>query len=171
MRIKWDKPCRNCCCNPTACICCSNCNDDVVIASAPMNGFTGWGGFVINGALEVNDVAFCASEFDWDTPFGRPTEAAVGDAAVPMLPFTIELRPFVTGLVGTATAFKPKFAVAAAAAAALPLIVDNRLACICWIFFCSFSFCVSANFTTNGAEHPSIVWLWWSAYKKEEPKN
>ena len=27
----------------------------------------------------------------------------------------------------------------------------------------SFSFCVSANFTTRGAEHPSIVWLWWRA--------
>lgn len=154
------KPCKNCCCNPTACICCNNCSDDVVIASAPMNGFIGWGGFVINEVLDVNDVAFCASEFDWDTPFGKPTEAAVGVVAVPTLPFTIALRPFGTGLVGTATVpLKPMPAVAAA----FPLMVDNRLACICWIFFCSFSFCVSANFTTNGAEHPSIVWLWWSA--------
>lgn len=118
-----------------------------------MNGFIGWGGFVINDVLDVNDVAFCASEFDCDTPLGRPTVAAVGVVAVPTLPFTIALRPFVIGLVGTATApLKPKLAVAP-----LPLIVENRLACIWWIFFCSFSFCVSANFTTNGAEHPSIV--------------
>lgn len=166
-KVKWIKPCKNCCCNPTACICCNNCNDDVVIASAPMNGFIGWGGFVINDVLDVNDVAFCASEFDCDTPFGRPTVAADGVVAVPTPPFTIALRPFVTGLVGTATAplKPPKLAVAA-----LPLIVDNRLACICWIFFCSFSFCVSANFTTNGAEHPSIVWLWWSAYREKKRK-
>ncbi|KAI9583878.1 hypothetical protein GQX74_010213 [Glossina fuscipes] len=31
--------------------------------------------------------------------------------------------------------------------------------CSCCNFFWSFSFCVSANFTTNGAEQPSIVWL------------
>lgn len=33
----------------------------------------------------------------------------------------------------------------------------------CWnwcIFFISLSFCVSANFTTSGAEQPSIVWRW-----------
>lgn len=43
----------------------------------------------------------------------------------------------------------------------------HRLACICCSRFWSFSFCVSANFTTSGAEHPSIVWLWWSACKSQ----
>lgn len=38
--------------------------------------------------------------------------------------------------------------------------IFQRFAWICWIFFCSFSFCVSANLTTSGAEQPSIVWLW-----------
>lgn len=44
----------------------------------------------------------------------------------------------------------------------VPLIVDKMATCICWTFFWSFSFCVSANLTTNGAEHPSIVWLWFN---------
>lgn len=36
----------------------------------------------------------------------------------------------------------------------------HKFACICCIFFCSFSFCVSANLTTSGAEQPSIVCDW-----------
>ena len=39
----------------------------------------------------------------------------------------------------------------------------HRLDCSCWTFFCSFSFWVSANFTTIGEEHPSIVCEWWVA--------
>lgn len=47
----------------------------------------------------------------------------------------------------------------------------HKFACICCIFFCSFSFCVSANFTTSGAEQPSIVCDWckvccWSKRKR-----
>jgi len=37
---------------------------------------------------------------------------------------------------------------------------DHRLDCNCWTFFCSFSFCVSANLTTIGDEQPSIVNEW-----------
>lgn len=36
----------------------------------------------------------------------------------------------------------------------------HKFACICCIFFCSFSFWVSANLTTIGAKHPSMVCDW-----------
>lgn len=38
-------------------------------------------------------------------------------------------------------------------------VIPTRLACSCCIFFWSFSFCVSANLTTSGAEQPSMVRL------------
>jgi len=34
----------------------------------------------------------------------------------------------------------------------------HRFACICCNRFWSFSFCVSANFTTSGDEHPYKRW-------------
>ena len=36
----------------------------------------------------------------------------------------------------------------------------HRLDWSCWTFFCSLSFCVSANLTTMGEEQPSIVLDW-----------
>lgn len=39
-------------------------------------------------------------------------------------------------------------------------VIPTILACSCCIFFWSFSFCVSANLTTSGAEQPSMVRLW-----------
>lgn len=45
-----------------------------------------------------------------------------------------------------------------------PAAKFHRFDCSDWTRFWSFSFCVSANFTTKGAEHPSIVWLWWRAW-------
>ena len=46
--------------------------------------------------------------------------------------------------------------------AVLGLIPDkfHKFVWSCWTFFCSFSFWVSANFTTIGELHPSIVWEW-----------
>uniref|UniRef100_A0A2M4D7H5 Putative secreted protein n=2 Tax=argyritarsis section TaxID=44545 RepID=A0A2M4D7H5_ANODA len=43
----------------------------------------------------------------------------------------------------------------------MPLMF-HRFDCICCIRLASFSFCVSANLTTSGAEQPSIVLLWCS---------
>lgn len=47
-----------------------------------------------------------------------------------------------------------------------PAAKFHRFDCSDWTRLASFSFCVSANFTTNGAEQPSIVWLWWSDWWK-----
>lgn len=46
----------------------------------------------------------------------------------------------------------------------------HKFACICCIFFCSFSFCVSANLTTIGAEQPSIVCDWCKPFNKKKKK-
>lgn len=60
-------------------------------------------------------------------------------------------------IVGVAGAGEPIFILAAAK--------FHRFACICCIFFCSFSFCVSANLTTIGAEQPSIVCDWCKPFR------
>lgn len=60
-------PCKSCCCSPTACICCKNCNDDVDKASAPMNGLHVWGGLVISDEFDVNAVAFGTVTKPFDT--------------------------------------------------------------------------------------------------------
>lgn len=165
LAVKYDwLPCRSCCCKPTACICCKNCSDDVDIASAPIKGLHVWGGLVINDEFDVSAVAFgtLTKPFAWTEPlklrftddrfdpFDELPLVVLNELVIESFdnptPGEIDNEPFET---------EP-----------LPFIVDKMVACICWYFFCSLSRWVSANFTTNGAEHPSMVWLWFSPCNK-----
>lgn len=103
-----------------------------------------------NVELDVNDVAFGKTRLL--AACNEPSKLAVVAAVVPF---------DVNGLVSDSLTLVPVDNVSGLVTDALELLmVENIECCIWWIFFCSLSFCVSANFTTNGAEHPSIVWLW-----------
>lgn len=155
--IPWSR----CCWKPAACICCKNCNDDVDKASAPIYGLHVCGGLVSNDELDVNDVAFGRTRLL--AACNEPSNVAVVAAVAPF---------DVSWLVSESLTLVPVDSVSGLVTDAFePLMVVNSECCIWWYFFCSLSFCVSANFTTNGAEHPSIVWLWCSPFKSKRRKS
>lgn len=172
-----------------ACICCKNCSEDVGKASAPIKGLHVWGGFVISDEFDVNAVAFGIVTKPFACTKARKRKwifhLNVSNGSHSHLPELLKPR-----LIGRLAAlavfpFAPviddvreslgietlcEMASDPVGVAPEPLIVDNIAACIWCTFFCSFSLCVSANFTTRGAEHPSIVWVWFSPwfYPKNE---
>uniref|UniRef100_A0A1B0GGL8 Uncharacterized protein n=1 Tax=Glossina pallidipes TaxID=7398 RepID=A0A1B0GGL8_GLOPL len=64
----------------------------------------------------------------------------------------------VAGLMAVPGTAEVKFPKTDVAVGVFKAVIPHK-PCSCCNFFWSFSFCVSANFTTNGAEQPSIVWL------------
>lgn len=123
-----------------------------------MNGLHVWGGLVINDEFDVSAVPFgkLTKLFAWTEP-DKLRFIGIVDGALPLL----VLNGLAIGSGEIAVLTVPPH-----------LNDDISDACIWWSFFCSLSLCVSANLTTNGAEQPSIVWLWLSAcFKNEKLKN
>lgn len=121
-----------------------------------MNGLHVWGGLVINDEFDVSAVAF-----------GKLTKlfACTEPDKLRFIGIVVWALPFeeLNGLDIGSTPGE-----IAAVTVPVPLNDDINDACIWWYFFCSLSLCVSANLTTKGAEQPSIVWLWFSAYFKKK---